>query len=74
MRRTKMLKPKNPKADKWKVVKAQVKGKNESFKPNFDYLFLSVCESNGRFEELVIKGYCSTISETGPISSIRTNK
>jgi hypothetical protein len=33
-----VLKPKNPEADKWKVVKAKVKGKNESFKPNFDYL------------------------------------
>jgi hypothetical protein len=33
-----MLKPKNPKADKWKVFKAKVKGKKESFKPKFDYL------------------------------------
>jgi hypothetical protein len=33
-----MLKPKNPEADKWKVVKAKVKGKKESFKPTFDYL------------------------------------
>jgi hypothetical protein len=33
-----MLKPKNTEADKWKVVKAKVKGKKEIFKPNFDYL------------------------------------
>jgi hypothetical protein len=32
------LKPKNPEVDKWKVVKAKVKGKNQSFNPNFDYL------------------------------------
>jgi hypothetical protein len=38
MRRPKMLKPKNPEADQWKVVKTKVKGKNESFKPTFDYL------------------------------------
>jgi hypothetical protein len=38
MRWPKMLKPKNPEADKWKVVKAKVKGKKESFKPTFGYL------------------------------------
>jgi hypothetical protein len=38
MRRPKMLKPKNPEVDKWKAVKAKVKGKNENFKLTFDYL------------------------------------
>jgi hypothetical protein len=36
--RSKMLKPKNPKVDEWKVVKAMVKGKNKNFIPIFDYL------------------------------------
>jgi hypothetical protein len=34
----KILKPKNPEVDEWKVVKAKVKGKKKSFKPSFDYL------------------------------------
>jgi hypothetical protein len=38
MSRPKMLKPKNPKVDEWKVVKAKVKGKKKNFKPTFDYL------------------------------------
>jgi hypothetical protein len=33
-----MLKPKNPKVDEWKVVKAKVKGKKKFFKQTFDYL------------------------------------
>jgi hypothetical protein len=36
--RPKMLKPKNPEVDEWKVVKMKVKGKKKNFKPNFDYL------------------------------------
>jgi hypothetical protein len=36
--RSKMLKPKNPEVDEWKVVKAMVKGKNKNFIPIFDYL------------------------------------
>jgi hypothetical protein len=35
---TKMLKPKNPKADEWKVIKAKVKGKKKNFKSIFHYL------------------------------------
>jgi hypothetical protein len=33
-----MLKPKNPEVDKWKVVKAKVRGKKGNFKSKFDYL------------------------------------
>jgi hypothetical protein len=36
--RPKMLKPKNPEVDEWKVVKVKVKGKRKNFKPTFDYL------------------------------------
>jgi hypothetical protein len=36
--RPKMLKPKNPEVDEWKVVKVKVKGKKKNFKPTFDYL------------------------------------
>jgi hypothetical protein len=38
MSRSKMLKPKNPEVDEWKVVKVKVKGKKKNFKPTFDYL------------------------------------
>jgi hypothetical protein len=38
MSRPKMLKPKNPKVDEWKVVKAKVKGKEKNFNPTFYYL------------------------------------
>jgi hypothetical protein len=38
----KMLKPKNPEVDEWKLVKEKVKGKKKNFKPTFDYL-LSMC-------------------------------
>jgi hypothetical protein len=38
MSRPKMLKPKNPEVDEWKVVKAKVKSKKKNFKPTFDYL------------------------------------
>jgi hypothetical protein len=38
MSQPKMLKPKNPEVDQWKVVKAKVKGKMKNFKPTFDYL------------------------------------
>jgi hypothetical protein len=34
----KILKPKNPEVDEWKVVKAKVKDKKKNFKPMFDYL------------------------------------
>jgi hypothetical protein len=34
----KMLKPKNPRVDEWKVVKAKVKGKKKNFELAFDYL------------------------------------
>jgi hypothetical protein len=36
--RPKMLKPKNPEVDEWKVVNAKVKGKKKNFKLTFDYL------------------------------------
>jgi hypothetical protein len=36
--RPKMIKPKNPKVDEWKVVKVKVKGKKKNFKPTFDYI------------------------------------
>ena len=38
MMQPKMLKPKNPEVDEWKVVKAKVKGKKKNFNPTFDYL------------------------------------
>jgi hypothetical protein len=34
----KMLKPKNPEVDKWKVVKVKLEGKKKNFKLTFDYL------------------------------------
>jgi hypothetical protein len=37
-----MLKPKNPEADKWKVVKAKVRGKKENFKPNLITFYLNM--------------------------------
>jgi hypothetical protein len=40
-----MLKPKNLEADKWKVVKAKVRGKKENFKPNFDYLLSKLVDN-----------------------------
>jgi hypothetical protein len=36
--RSKMLKPKNPEVDEWKVVNVKVKGKKKNFKSTFDYL------------------------------------
>jgi hypothetical protein len=36
--RPKMLKPKNPEVDEWKVVKAKIKYKKKNFKPIFDNL------------------------------------
>jgi hypothetical protein len=33
-----MPKPKNPKVDEWKVVKAKVNCKKKNFKQTFDYL------------------------------------
>jgi hypothetical protein len=36
--RPKMLKPKSPEVDEWKVFKVKVKGKKKNFKPTFDYL------------------------------------
>jgi hypothetical protein len=36
--RPKMLKPKNPEVDEWKVVKVKIRGKKKYFKPTFDYL------------------------------------
>jgi hypothetical protein len=37
--RPKMLKPKNPEVDEWKVVKAKVKSKKKNFKLTYAYLF-----------------------------------
>jgi hypothetical protein len=36
--RSKMLKPKNPEVDEWKVVNTKIKGKKKKFKPTFDSL------------------------------------
>jgi hypothetical protein len=51
-----MLKPKNPEADKWKVVKAKVRGKKENIKPNFDYLLSKYVNQKAALKNWSSKG------------------
>jgi hypothetical protein len=52
----KMLKPKNPEANKWKVVMAKVRGKKENFKPNFDYLLSKYVNQKASWKNRSSKG------------------
>jgi hypothetical protein len=63
MRRPKMLKPKNPEADKWKVVKAKVRGKKKSFKPNFDYLLSKYVNQKAVTKNRSLKGIAAPSSK-----------
>jgi hypothetical protein len=51
-----MLKPKNPKVDEWKVVKAKVKGKKKNFKPTFDYLLSKYVNQKNKSRDRSSKG------------------
>jgi hypothetical protein len=54
--RSKMLKPKNPEVDEWKVVNAKVKGKKKNFKPTFDYLLSKYVNQKTELRDWLSKG------------------
>jgi hypothetical protein len=56
MSRPKMLKPKNPEVDEWKVVKAKVKGKKKNIKPTFDYLLSKSVNQKTKSRDRSTKG------------------
>jgi hypothetical protein len=56
MSRPKMLKPKNPKVDEWRVVNAKVKGKKKNFKLTFDYLLSKYVNQKTELRDRSSKG------------------